>query len=301
MQLLSFLFPLLAAGALAYGTYQGLALVMSLLTPDPLTAYAGPAGNASQPHAAPWTERTGFAVAQRLPLSLDTWEDHLLWAQRGGHFLGDSLGTLMFRALAYGGLTLILPLMNPDVPAFWFAPVLTAALPLLQVRDAGQKAKKRAVRAVPELAALVAAEMAANTPAEAALADALKLPGPLSGLLHSAQARSSQTGRPLLSHAAGQAAGMTQFGTLREVFEETGVPALRAFAVQLDLAASTGVDGALRMQELSQTLADEYRQQVMEATEKLDDALSLQVALFYFAPMLGLILLAFFGALGKIL
>ena len=298
--MLSTLLLLLAAGALAYAAYQGLTLVMSLLTPDPLTAYAGPAGGANRART-PWTERTGFAVAQRLPLSLDVWEDHLRWAKRGGQFLGDSLGTLMFRAVAYGGLALILPLMSPDVPALWFAPVLAVALPLTQVRDAGQKAKKRAVRGVPELAALVAAEMAANTPAEAALEDALKLPGPLSGLLHAAKARSSQTGRPLLSHTSGQAAGMSQVGTLREVFEEAQVPALRAFAVQLDLAASTGVEGAARMQELSQTLADEYRQQVMEATEKLDDTLSLQVALFYFAPMLMLILMAFFGALSKVL
>lgn len=301
MNLFSLLFAFLAAGALAYGAYHALALVMSLLTPDPLTAYAGPAGGASQPHATPWTERTGMAVARQLPLSLEAWGDYLRWAQRDGQFLGDNLGTLVFRALAYGALALILPLLDPETPALWFVPVLAAALPLMQVRNAGLKAQKRAVRAVPELAALVAAEMAANTPAEAALADALKLPGPLSELLHAAQARSSQTGRPLLSHASGQAAGMTQFGTLREVFEESRLPALRAFAVQLDLAASTGVEGALRMQELSQTLADEYRQQVMEATEKLDDTLSLQVAMFYFAPMLMLILLAFFGALGQVL
>lgn len=300
MQILTILLPILASGALAYGAYQGLALVMSLLTPDPLTAYAGPAGGVTHTRA-PWTERAGFAVAQRLPLSLEDWETHLRWAKRGGQFLGDSLGTLVFRAAVYGGLAFLLPLMNADVPVLWFAPLLAAALPLVQVRDAGQKTKKRAVRSVPELAALVAAEMAANTPAEAALADALKLPGPLSDLLHAAQARSSQTGRPLLSHASGQAAGMTQFGTLREIFEETGVPALRAFAVQLDLAASTGVEGATRMQELSQTLADEYRQQVLEATEKLDDTLSLQVALFYFAPMLILILMAFFGALTEVL
>ncbi|NUM48824.1 MAG: hypothetical protein HUU38_29310 [Anaerolineales bacterium] len=154
---------------------------------------------------------------------------------------------------------------------------------------------------MPELAALVAAEMAANTSAEAALADALKLPGPLTGLLHAAQTRSSQTGRPLLSHAAGQAAGMSQYGTLREVFEETQVPALRAFAVQLDLAASTGIEGAARMQEISRTLAAEYRQQVMEATEKLDDTLVMQIALFYFGPMMMLILAAFFGAVSAVI
>lgn len=292
MNFLTTLSPLLAGLALAYVVYQLTTLGATLVRPDPLTEYAGVAGGSTITRL-PWHERTGLVVAQKLPFSLDL-VDHLRWAKRGGKYLKETLGTVVFKMLAFGGLAGLAPLMNPTIPALWLAPFLAAALPFIQIRAAANKAKRRAVRATPELAALIAAEMAANTPPETALEDALKLPGSLTGLLEEAGTRGRQTGRPLLSHGA-------QVGVIREVFDETRVPALRAFAVQLDLAASTGLEGAQRMQEISKTLASEYRQQLLESTETLEDKLVTAISAFYFAPMMLLILAAFFGAVSAVI
>ena len=186
-----------------------------------------------------------------------------------------------------GAVGFLMPLLNPS-PLGWAVPFLALAAPFIWVRSAAEKVRTRTVRQLPELAALVAAEISAGAPAEESLERAAGLPGPLAGLLRDALAESQRVGRPLLSHGL-------QKGTLREVFEACGVPALRAFAVQLDTAAAKGVEVDARMVELSQTLAAEYRQRLMENIEKLETNLTTAVAAFYFIPMVLLILLPLFG------
>jgi hypothetical protein len=50
------------------------------------------------------------------------------------------------------------------------------------------------------------------------------------------------------------------------------------------------------MSEIASSLAREYREQILEATEKLDGRLTVAVAVFYFMPMFLLIVGSFFAA-----
>jgi len=115
------------------------------------------------------------------------------------------------------------------------------------------------------------------------LMQASKMPGPLAGLVREASAQAAYLGIPVFSHEKRK-------GSLREAFEGSGIGALRAFGVQLDVAASKGVDVAQRMSEISSSLAAEYRQRLMRKAEKLDTGMTVAVALFYFVPMMALIL-----------
>jgi len=282
------LIVLLGAGVLAYGAYvfgQMLTRRYSLTASNPILDFQS-AANAAAPQSR-WADETGEKIARNLPISLETWEGHLAWAQRGGKYTEYTIGRLVFMALVMGAGGLLVPLMNPSLVT-WLVPVLGFIAPFLWVRSAADKTRRRTVRQLPELAALVAAEVSANVPPADALQRVSELPGPLSLLLADAVGLAQQTQRPLLSHEM-------QTGTLREVFEAAGVPALRAFAVQLDLAAAKGIEVADRMTEISQTLADEYKQKLMESTEKLENNLTTAVLVFYFIPMVGLILFPLFS------
>jgi len=50
------------------------------------------------------------------------------------------------------------------------------------------------------------------------------------------------------------------------------------------------VEVSQRMSEISSSLAGEYRQRLMKNARKLDTNLILVVVLFYFVPLMGLIL-----------
>ena len=97
------------------------------------------------------------------------------------------------------------------------------------------------------MAALIAAEIAAGVSEENALTVAAQIPGPLAGLIGEAILHAGKTGLPLLSHE-------TRKGALRTILDDSGSPALRAFGVQLDVAAAKGVEVDERMNELSQSL-----------------------------------------------
>ena len=239
-----------------------------------------------------WSDQIGGTIAARLPISLETWQAHLAWAQRGGKYRNWTVNRMVFLSLLLCVVGFYVAFHNAHALAAWTAPLIGAAIPFIWVRSAANKTRRRVERMLPELAALVAAELSAGQPAEQALRRAAELPGPLADLLQDALSLSQSSGRPLLTHAIQQ-------GTLREVFGATGLPALRAFAVQLDLAAQKGVEVAERMVEISKVLSSEYRQRLMENTEKLETNLTTAVAAFYFAPMLLVILLPMFGEILK--
>jgi Flp pilus assembly protein TadB len=280
---MNFLIIILGASVAAYVAYALANLVHKRTVTNPLSGFLA----SDTPQAVPWNDRAGQAIARQLPISLEIWEDHLTWAQRGEKYKGYSVGSLVFLASILSALALILPFNYPSLMT-WMAPTLIWAIPFIWVRSAANKVRHRVVRSLPELAALVAAEISANTPPEEALERAAALPGPLSKMVAEAANAAQKYGRPLLSHDH-------QKGVLREVFEHSGVPTLRAFAVQLDMAAAKGVEVAERMVEISRTLASEYRQQLLENIEKLETSLTTAVAFFYFAPMVLLILLPLFG------
>jgi tight adherence protein C len=275
-------FILLAALALAVLTY--LLLRNVTLGPRPLRALRAYRGTPT-PSA---LEAIGEKALAQTPLALPTWEAHLTWLHR--HGVKRTLGGVLGQALVLGLLGLTLPLFLPASPAMWLAPVCGFCYPWVTLRGQANKIRQQAQRRIPEVATLLAAELATGTPPEEAVARACALPGPLAALLQEAVTRSQQTRRPLFSRSPVR-------GTLLEVLSQTGEPALRAFAVQVDLVAGKGVAGAALMQDLARTLGREYHAQVVAKVEKLDSQLTLGVTIFYFAPMILLILGSFFAAI----
>ena len=225
-------------------------------------------------------------AAKRLPL--DRWRWYFRWAQMNGQYAGKSMGHILMLALLYGLLGAVLPLLHP-APATYLAPLLAALIPFSTLQRRGNQAQVRAERAMPEVATLVAAELSAGTSPEQALGRATQLPGPLSALIQVAIDATQESGQPLFSRGATP-------GTLKQVFGQAHLPALRAFATQLDMAAERGVEGADLISEIASSLAREYREQVLDDTEKLDGRLTVAVAIFYFVPMFLLIVGSFFVA-----
>ena len=234
-------------------------------------------------------DELGERVARRLPISGDAWEDHLRWAQRGGAYPGWGIGRLVFTALVYTLAASILLLVNP-APVSLFAPLLGFAYPFLALRSKANRVRKQAGRGLPEIAALIAAEMAAGVPPEQALSRSALLPGPVPLLIAEATALSQRSGRPLFSRRDG---GHKLHGALLETFTAANIPAVRSFAAQLDRVSEKGVAGAAQMSKVAQALAQEYRQRLMSETKKLDSRLVLATAFFFFIPFVLVILGSF--------
>jgi tight adherence protein C len=235
--------------------------------------------------AASREEQIGRRVAERLPFSLEAWEAHLRWAQRGGYFKGWGIGRLVFTALIYAGVGACVLLVNP-APASLLLPLGAAAYPFISVRAKANTVRKRVVRGLPEVAALVAAEMSAGVSPDQAVQRAAVLPGPLTGLLSDVLAYSRSAGRPLFGRKPIR-------GALVEVFSQADLPELLSFATQLDLVAEKGVAGAMLMNEVASTLGREYRARLDSEVEKLNGRLMLATAVFFFIPFVLVILGSF--------
>ncbi len=83
------------------------------------------------------SEQIGIRIAERLPFSFTSWEEHLKWAQRGGYFTAWGVGRLLFTAMIYAGISTCVLLVNP-VPLALLVPLCAAAYPFLSVRCQGQ-------------------------------------------------------------------------------------------------------------------------------------------------------------------
>jgi tight adherence protein C len=227
----------------------------------------------------------GDRIAARLPFSMAAWEDHLRWAQRGGYFTGWGIGRLVFTAMLYAGGASLILLFNP-APASLVVPLGAAIYPFISVRAKANTVRKRVVRGLPEIAALVAAEMSAGNSPEQSLQRAALMPGPLSGLVNEAIGFSRSAGRPLFGRKPIR-------GALVETFSQAELPELMAFAAQLDLVAEKGVAGAVLMNEVARTLGREYRSRLDSEVEKLNGRLMLATAVFFFIPFVLIILGSF--------
>jgi len=241
------------------------------------------AGNTIAPTSR--SEQIGDRIAQRLPISFDAWEAHLKWAQRGGYFRGWGIGRLVFMAFVYGSIGACTLIANP-APISLLIPILAAVYPFFSVRAKANTVRKRVIRSLPELATLVAAEMAAGVSPDQALQRAAALPGPASGLLSDVLAYSRSTGCPLFGRKPVR-------GALVEVFAQANLPGLTSFSVQLDLVAEKGVAGSLLMSEVARTLSREYRSRLDSEVEKLKGRLMLATAVFFFIPFVLIILGSF--------
>jgi len=271
--------PWLAAGALAWAIYylfQNIRVEQG--TNRSLRHY-------QRNRPAELTEQLGEQMLTKLPFSWTTWEGHLRWAQRGGHYPGQRLGHLLGMSLLYALGSLLVLVLNP-APVFLFVPVLAFFYPLLAMRSKATRVKRQLGRTLPEIAALVAAEVAAENTPEQALMRSRSLPGPFAALLEEVSLHMSATGLPLFSRKPIK-------GALVEVLQGTDLPALRAFGAQLDLVARQGVDQAALMNDLARGLAREYHERVMVEKEQLGGKLTTRVAFFFFFPTVAILLMAF--------
>jgi tight adherence protein C len=265
--------------SLVYAGYSLTRFILTRTGSNPLADYMGADRMATSPTLA---DRAGAALKQRWPFSLETWESHLRWAQRGGEYQGQTVGRQLFVSLLAGLTGLVFPLIG-NAPILWTGPLVAGAFPYIRLRSTAKKIIRRAEKSLPEMAALIAAEIAAGVSEENALTVVAQIPGPLAGLIGEAILHAGKTGLPLLSHE-------TRKGALRTILDDSGSPALRAFGVQLDVAAAKGVEVDERMNELSQSLSAQHRNRMMRSTEKLETSLTIAVAVFYFLPMITLIL-----------
>ena len=169
------------------------------------------------------------------------------------------------------------------MPALAVAPVVGFLLPFVRQRSAAEKVRRRVQNNLPDLSAMLAAEMAAGNPPDRAVERAAELGGPLARILQLALAEQRATGRPLFSR--GRVAGL-----LVEVAARYPLPALRAFVAQIDMAAKTGAAGPELMSGLAHTLIVEYKDRALREAEALDSRLAVPSVGFFFMPFLFLVL-----------
>lgn len=225
-------------------------------------------------------ERMGQAVLKRLPTGRFDMERYLAWIalEEPPPAPARVAGTAALLGLAGVAAALI-----NGIPALFVLGIVGFAYPFVRLRNRANRVKKRVERALPELSALMAAEMAAGNPPDRALERAGQWGGPLARLISMSVAESRLNGRPLFGR--GRLPGIW-----REVVERYGLPSLRAFAAQVDIAAQKGAAGPELMEGLARSLIIAYKDQALREAEKLDSRLAVPSVLFFFLPFLFLIL-----------
>jgi tight adherence protein C len=279
----------LLAAALGAGIAYFLATSLSLEQPTSrrLGKFAGtiPTG---------MTEEVGGTVLKYFRRDLTGIIGNLDWAQLGGSFEGWTISTLVGRCAIFGAAGLVggfvLSSGNPIFALIGAA--LLGSLTIVQVNSKAGDVKKQVSREVPEIAALVAAELAAGNAPDVAVDRASHVPGPLGKLLGRALADSRSSGRPLFSRKPVR-------GTLVELLMASGLSQLTAFGAQLDLVASKGVAGAELMADISRAISREYFEHVMSAAESLEGTLVIPTAIFFFLPFTIAILLPLMWSLSS--
>jgi Flp pilus assembly protein TadB len=232
------------------------------------------------------TEEIGGTVLRFYKRDTTKMLGNLDWAQLGGHFEGWGLDTLIGRCAIFGvGAAAGMFVLMPDNLLFVIgAGLLAGYFPILQVNGRAGDVKKQVGREVPEIAALVAAELAAGNAPDVAVERAAQMPGPLGRLLGRALAETRSSGKPLFTRKPIR-------GTLVELLLGSGLSQLTAFGAQLDLVASKGVSGAEMMADISRAISREYFEHVMSAAEQLEGNLVIPSSIFFFLPFTAAILL----------
>jgi Flp pilus assembly protein TadB len=232
------------------------------------------------------TEEIGGTVLRFMNRDMSKTLGNLDWAQLDGKYEGWGLDTLIGRCAIFGVAGLIAAfILIPGEPLIAIAGgALAAAFPFIQLNGVAGGVKKKVGREVPEIAALVAAELAAGNAPDVAVERAAQMPGPLGRLLGRALADSRSSGKPLFSRKPVR-------GTLVELLMASGLSQLTAFGAQLDLVASRGVSGAEMMADISRAISREYFEYVMSAAESLEGNLVVPSAIFFFLPFTLFILL----------
>ena len=227
-------------------------------------------------------ERLGAALLRRLPglRNLLGLERHRRWLLLEGPAwsVAASIGLAVLLA-ALGAALFVLTSM----PVLALAPVVGFLLPFVRQRSAAEKVRRRVQSNLPDLSAMLAAEMAAGNPPDRALERAAELGGPLARIIKIALEEQRTSGRPLFGRGKVP-------GVLLEIAERYDLPALRAFVAEIDMAARTGAAGPELMSGLAHTLIVEYKDRSLREAEALDSRLAVPSVGFFFMPFLFLIL-----------
>lgn len=228
-------------------------------------------------------ERFGTSLVRRFPRlgDLATMAHHRRWLELAGEAPSPASVVGMAAAFGIGGLVLATVTQNA---AALLLGAIGAVFPFIRVRSRANKIRRTVQRSLPDLSALMAAEMAANNPPDVALERAAKWGGPLSNLIRQAITAARSTSQPVFGRGATP-------GTLVQVAEKYDVSALQAFVRQLDLAARTGAAGPEQMERLAATLIIEYKDRALREAEQLDSRLAVPAVLFFFLPFMFLILM----------
>jgi Flp pilus assembly protein TadB len=227
-------------------------------------------------------ERLGVALLKRYPALGDLLglSSHRRWLALEGQPWSAAATVGLAAVLAAGGLALFLA---ARAPILLVAPFIGFILPFVRQRSAAERVRRRVQNTLPDVSAMLAAEMAAGNPPDRALARAADMGGPLARILREAIEEGRVTGRPIFSR--GKADGL-----LLAVAKRYDLPALRAFVVQVDMAARTGAAGPQLMSALAHTLIIEYKDRALREAEALESRLAVPTVGFFFTPFLFLIL-----------
>ena len=185
-------------------------------------------------------------------------------------------------AALYASLGVILFLFT-GTPVALLLSLVAGAYPVVSLNSRADSVRKRVKRELPDMAALLAAEMAANNPPDKALERASEWGGPLAAIVREAVAASRSSGKPLFGR------GSTA-GTLVETARKYDLPQLHAFVSQIDLAARKGVAGPELMERLSRALILEFKEESLREAEALDNKLVVPSVLFFFVPFLFMVM-----------
>jgi len=159
---------------------------------------------------------------------------------------------------------------------------LGAALPYVLVSGKASKAMKRIRRELPEVAQLLALEVAGGSSVSQALERVAEGRSLVSRWL--TRVLQEARGRPLFSTGGSE-------GVLVEKARESGLPELLALAVQLDFIHRKGTSVKELLGALAVSVAAEYLAEVEKKAERLPNDLVIPAVIFFFIPFVITIML----------
>ena len=227
-------------------------------------------------------EDLGGRALKRLPVlgTLFGLEDNRRWLALKAP--PPSTPALVGLALLLGAAGLAFAVLTMK-PFLGLLAVVCFLFPFMRLRGHATKVRRRMERSLPEITAILAAEMAAGLPPDQALERASGWTGPMASLLRRVIEASRQTGRPVFGRGPSA-------GALVRTTEQYDLPALQAFATQVDTAARKGAAGPELMHALVQTYIVAYQDRSLQEAEKLETRLAVPSVFFFFMPLLFLIL-----------
>ncbi len=236
------------------------------------------------------TDRIGDSIMDRFGLTFESLQHELRWAQLGSLYEGKTVGSVLGKSLLYAMLGLVYVLVFKALsPIFILGIAVAAYYPILGLKGRAGDTRQMVKRALPEAAALIAAEMSAGGSAETAVTRAASLPGPFGKLVQDVSQAAQRGGRLIFSRDAID-------GVMVEQFTKYRMTQLEAFARQIDLVASKGAEGPKQMSEVARGLAREYRSDVAKSAEQLSNKLLAPITLYIFIPFMLAIFVPLFAS-----